>query len=243
MKTALVCIAKDEDHYIEEWIDYHSKIGFDHIFIYQNNWTYNKSKKENTFWLKCDGQAMQLPAYNHFIINYSYNYKWIAFFDVDEFLVLNKHKNLKDFLEEYQDCNSIGINWAVFGDNNHKTVIDNNYKVLSRFTQRAKEDFISNRHIKTIMQTPCSYMVNPHYSSSPYWFNLNKERCTGPFNENVDWSVAQLNHYCTKSLQEMQYKISRGRADMINKRHPDELIKEAKCNEIEDLKALIFFNS
>ena len=33
-KVALVAIAKDEDHYIEEWIRYHLKLGFDHVIIY-----------------------------------------------------------------------------------------------------------------------------------------------------------------------------------------------------------------
>jgi hypothetical protein len=30
MKVALVCIAKDEDHYVQEWLSYHSK--FDRPF-------------------------------------------------------------------------------------------------------------------------------------------------------------------------------------------------------------------
>jgi len=38
-KIALVTMAKDEDFYLQEWIDYHLKLGFDDIFIYQNNWT------------------------------------------------------------------------------------------------------------------------------------------------------------------------------------------------------------
>lgn len=38
MRCALVCIAKDEDDYIREWADYHLKIGFDDIYILQNNW-------------------------------------------------------------------------------------------------------------------------------------------------------------------------------------------------------------
>ena len=38
MKIALVCIAKNEDDYIEEWVNYHLKLGFSKIFIYENNW-------------------------------------------------------------------------------------------------------------------------------------------------------------------------------------------------------------
>ena len=34
-------------------------------------------------------------------------YDWVAFFDVDEFLVLKKHKNIKDFIEVYKDYNGL----------------------------------------------------------------------------------------------------------------------------------------
>lgn len=34
MKSAIVCIAKNEDHYIDEWIKYHLKLGFAKIFVY-----------------------------------------------------------------------------------------------------------------------------------------------------------------------------------------------------------------
>ena len=34
MKTALVCIAKDEDNYIDEWLKYHLKLGFSNIYVY-----------------------------------------------------------------------------------------------------------------------------------------------------------------------------------------------------------------
>ena len=36
MKCALVCIAKDEDHYIQEWVDYHLMLGFSDIYVWQN---------------------------------------------------------------------------------------------------------------------------------------------------------------------------------------------------------------
>jgi phosphosulfolactate synthase (CoM biosynthesis protein A) len=36
MKVALVCVAKNEDNYIDEWLNYYNKLGFDNIFMYQN---------------------------------------------------------------------------------------------------------------------------------------------------------------------------------------------------------------
>lgn len=34
MKTALVAIAKDEDNYLKEWVEYHLKIGFDDVYVF-----------------------------------------------------------------------------------------------------------------------------------------------------------------------------------------------------------------
>ena len=31
IKVALVCVAKSEDYYLEEWLDYNNKLGFDKI--------------------------------------------------------------------------------------------------------------------------------------------------------------------------------------------------------------------
>lgn len=59
MKTAIVCIAKNEDNYIDEWIKYHTKLGFDYVYVYQNDWRYagDKSRFSNVHWLELDGRA------------------------------------------------------------------------------------------------------------------------------------------------------------------------------------------
>ena len=42
MRTALVAIACNEDHYLREWFSYHHTIGFDDIYVYQNNWHFKE---------------------------------------------------------------------------------------------------------------------------------------------------------------------------------------------------------
>jgi hypothetical protein len=55
-KIALVCMAKNEDYYLQEWINYHLKLGFDGIHIFQNNWRFqNKIENENVFFHEYDG--------------------------------------------------------------------------------------------------------------------------------------------------------------------------------------------
>lgn len=89
MKTALICIAKNEDNYILEWINYHLKLGFDDIFIYANDWQYAINNAKVKLY-QIQGNQQQVNAYNHFLKHNNYNYDWAAFLDVDEFLVLKK---------------------------------------------------------------------------------------------------------------------------------------------------------
>jgi hypothetical protein len=37
LKTAIICIAKMENAYIRDFVEYHRRLGFTHIFIYDNN--------------------------------------------------------------------------------------------------------------------------------------------------------------------------------------------------------------
>jgi hypothetical protein len=233
MKVALVCIAKNEDPYIEEWVSYHLKLGFDHVFIYENNWRCSFSHPKLTK-IPFDGDVMQVKSYNNFIKHRSNEYDWAAFFDVDEFLVLKKHQDLKSFISDYTDFNGIGVNWCYFGNNGHEK-INGNYSVLERFTKR-KKDF--DQHIKTILKLNKSFRMDVHCSNVDL-IGTNKVPFNGPFHVNGGIEVAQLNHYFTKSKEEFKLKAQRGRADTGTVR-PLSDFDSHNFNEIEDLLALNF---
>ena len=57
MKIALVCIAKDEDNYLREWLDYHFKIGFDDAYVYCNNWQPHIAVPKNTHLIDFPGMC------------------------------------------------------------------------------------------------------------------------------------------------------------------------------------------
>lgn len=65
-KIAVAAIVKDEDNYLEEWADYHLKLGFDDVFVWQNNWRSQLAGKlgEHVHFKVCDGDYMQVKCYN-----------------------------------------------------------------------------------------------------------------------------------------------------------------------------------
>jgi len=230
MKVALVCIAKNEDNYIQEWVDYNKKLGFDDIFIYQNNWRCSIDEP-NVIKIEYDGVTRQIPCYNEFIKNYKKDYDWAAFFDVDEFLVLKKHKNIKEFIFDYKDHNGIGVNWVLFGDND-LSEINNEYSVIKRFT---KCQSIPNKHIKTILNLKEPNRMNVHGPNREI-VDTNYRRIKGPFNDKGLINIAQLNHYAGKTKEEFILKCERGRADFKTGRNINEF-DGLNFNEITDLTA------
>ena len=237
-KVALVCIAKNEDNYIDEWISYNFKLGFDDIYVYANDWSFHNDNP-NVIVKHISGLQQQVPAYNDFISLYNWKYDWAAFFDVDEFLVLKKHKNVQELLSDYNQFPAIGINWYFFGSNGHKKV-DNNYSVIDRFTKRQS---VANKHVKTIAKLPCSHAVGIHDLVNCTWFDTNKNPHRGPFNEDLVVDIAHINHYFTKSKEEFVNKVNRGRADTTYKRDLSEYDEEKNWNEIEDLAAYNFYHN
>ena len=236
MRVALVCIAKNEDHYIKEWCDYHLKLGFDQIFIYQNDWVCDL-EMENVTKLTMNGPTKQMESYNTFIKTYHQEFDWAAFFDVDEFLVLKKHNSVKDFISDYSEYDAIGINWVFFGDNNI-TELENNTSVLKRFTKRQKG---INSHIKTILKMNDGVFMSIHNPIVPNEIvDTNFNKFSGPFNPNGDDNIAQLNHYFVKTKKEFIQKIDRGRPDITIKRNISDF-EPHNLNDIDDFSALNFY--
>lgn len=231
MKVALVAIAKNEDKYLAEWVNHYKKIGFDKIYLYENNY---RSIIEDPIMIKtpCDGECKQLYAYNHFIQNYGPSYDWAAFFDIDEFLTLKKHSNIKNFISEYRnDTYALAINWIFFGNNFIEKYDPNNNSLINRFKMRQRK---VNEHIKCIIKMiPNIQMIHPHYANT-YWKDVNGIYGSGPFNYSGTDDIVQLNHYVCKTKDEYMEKVLRGRADVPVARSIEEF-EGMNYNEVEDL--------
>jgi hypothetical protein len=237
IKVALVCIAKNEDPYIQEWVEYNTKLGFDHIHLFQNDWR-TDYEHPNLIKYVIDGLNKQRSAYNLFLHQYGNRYDWAAFFDVDEFLVLKKHKTIKEFVLDYNDKAGVGINWVMFGNNGHTEVIDNEYSQIKRFTKREKG---INNHIKTILNLKYNFLMDIHNPVNLMVSDTNGNLINGPFNDKGTDEVAQINHYYCKTPDEFIKKCERGRADTAYYRnvYPDNY-NPSNLNDVEDLWAYNF---
>lgn len=228
MDTALVCIAKNEDCYINEWLRYNLKLGFSHIFVYQNNWRATLADdlicNDHIHLIEWDvpnNTNAQLNCYNAFIINHWHEFSWTAFFDVDEFLVLKDGICIDDFLKKHPNDIALKVHWRLFGDNGLQSVEDGNFSVVDRFTKSAA---LPSQQVKTLLHTSLakdSQRMVGHVCSpaSPIDVNSNE---------------AELAHYMCKTWQEFFSRRAGSDSFFYGK------VDEFKNANIEKMRA--FFN-
>lgn len=235
MQTAICCIAKCENNYLREWVDYHLALGFSRIFIYDNNDVDGErieplfeDNKQVTI-LDCRGEkAYQNKAYTQFYKMYGNDFDWIAFIDVDEFITFSEKsglKNIEDFLGRFDEkAQVIHLNWMCFGDNG---IVDlGDYNVLGRFTipldfdKKVKYDFPENNHVKSIFRGKLrsdNIIIGAH-TFDVGEFQVVDSRgnvCDNSFFLPYDFSIAYVRHYVTKTIIEWILKKSRGRVSTI----------------------------
>ena len=260
MSVALVAIAKMEHNYIEEWVRYNLHIGFDTIYIYENDDEpkYAEMLKEfpQVTVIRYPGpgtptRSIQYHMLNDFCRDYKHKHKWIAHFDLDEFLVLKKHKTIHEFCNEYLGNNEGGIAvcWAHFGDNGHTTYSPE--PVTFRFTKR--ENFKTLRYcfVKCIMCTSCIRKYTdfhiPDLSGGTIKTTSGTVVACRQTND-LSFDVVQLNHYLCKSWEEFGRKKIRGQAGLPSThpnrfgqgkggRYSKEFFDQNNKNEVDDFLA------
>ena len=115
MKTSVCAIIKNEHKYLKEWVLYYLQLGFDevclgedpdsksHQYIVDN---IGSDKVKLVKLAQCmpdkNGNkcSLQISWYDKYFQDNKDKFDWIAFFDIDEFLVLEK-ETLHMFLSDY----------------------------------------------------------------------------------------------------------------------------------------------
>jgi hypothetical protein len=243
IRCVLVCIAKAERLYIEEFINYYLKLGFYKIIIYDNSDSneLNFLNSPSVQIINFPGNIKQLAAYEHFLKYLKHQYHYVAFFDVDEFLVLKRHNNINDFCLQHIPSGALGVNWYIFGNNGQTKYEPRG--VLERFTRRSS---IMDHHVKTIAKCSDILKMKIHepetLKKGTYFKNISghKLELGCAFNFKKDDTIVQLNHYFTKSDEELQIKCDRGRADLAENRKYEENKIFLEFNDVEDTLARDF---
>ena len=240
LKICLCAIGKQENLYVKEFVQHYIKLGYNKIFIYDNN-DVDDERFEDIIQDEIDKgfvsiinyrgykSPKQLSSYRDCYEKNKKTYNWLSFFDFDEYLELKPNGiKIQNFLnnERFNNCQVIKTNWVFYVNNNSlyydkKPIKERNYTSIK-----------PNRHIKSTVIGNLSFnywskATTPHSSRhklktcSPSGKRIDY---SSAFNEPPDIKYAFLNHYHFKSFEEYCIKLKRGKPD----RHNRNLIKNIK---------------
>lgn len=238
MICAICAIARFENRYIREWVDYHLSIGFSHIYIYDNNrqgeerisdaldiTSLHYSNRVDIIPFHEVTVCPQLKAYNDCYKRFDFN--WMAFIDIDEFITISSksgYKNVEEFIQSKKDFDVILLNWMFYGDNGHLS--NNETPVLERFKTPLPIHFsVSNLfgkqpingHVKSIVKSGLDTSFHsPHVCYGDFkCCNADGQRIP---NKAYQWMISvdkvYIRHFYTKSTEEfLETKCRRPAAD------------------------------
>ncbi len=215
--VVVVCIVKDEADYLEEWLAYHVALGVDHFIIYDNGSTdgsaalleryINHGLVTRIDWPLGGGQ---LSAYNHSLRMFGAAARWLAYYDVDEFLVPLLDDDIPSFLARFDDAAVVRVPRVEFGFSGHRSPPAG--LSMDAYTQVANVldlDPSLPPRVKSIVQPGAVSAIDIHLA-----FPADDPAPRAP-TETAEESVrgiAQLNHYYTRSFEEFEAKRFRGSA-------------------------------
>lgn len=223
LKTArvmLCTILKQEQLYVDEWLEYHRFLGYDYAELYDNGdypspYLAGLHEKYGDFVnvTYLPGQGRQITAYRSCVKRNLAENVWSTFIDADEFVVLRKHNNIKDFLHDVApDGGAVVLNWSMFGGNT--TLTHKPGPVVVRFIHTTP---LVNQHLKSTAYVP--HILHPSIHNCvlhPGFPSVDSHRVpvnsSSPFLPSGDREIANVNHYNLKSLEEFMLKRHRGRA-------------------------------
>lgn len=220
--VAICCVAKNEDLYADEWLNHYRRFGVSHFYWIDNNDTKTAKIKEISTCKdvtvidangidKLKDMGYQQGAYQLVYNKYGKEYVWIGFLDLDEFVEIDNGMSLVELLNQpmFYGTTSVSMHWRYFGDNG--LVKYDERPLCERFKEPApidvkyasKED--ENRYVKSFVRTELPIECGIH--TSKFYGSLNKlanGKLREPYEDvaSVDVSVARVNHYGTKTIEE-----------------------------------------
>lgn len=242
MKISICAIAckHNEEHYIDEWINYHLGLGIDDIYLFLDDWRdfQNTNDKVKDIHITTNAPNKQILAYNHFSLELSKNCDWVFFIDCDEYLnFTNCGTTLKYYLSNAKNnCSGIALNWKFYsGKIDDDNPFKNTYRVVDRFRYRQSG---YNFHVKSAINYDFIRRHNMRLPTFIYPHNPVNYPLTcaddqiiqnTPFHNLYAGHLANIpaerktvpfyiHHYWSKSFPEFANKFNHKRADCGRKR-------------------------
>lgn len=202
MNNIICTFIKIENQYLNDWCKYHINLGFDNIYIYNNDSIngyigdyLDNSIKNKVHIIKINNKKLQKKdLYSIFYNLFKFNFKWCAFIDIDEFIVLTKWSNISHFLnEEYFN------NIFILRLNNYIYKTGNRIEKLNKLS---KSKYFKNRILENNYKNQTKPIVKGSLNDIYFKLDLNSN-----INPQISSELNLINKTIT-SEKEMYYNSS-----------------------------------
>ena len=198
------------------------------------------------FWTR--GRQQQ-RAYDRALRYMSGKTRWLGFIDADEFLFPSTEKDLPTVFRDFEDYVAVSVNWVAFGSNGHQSPPEG--FVIENFTDRGDLEhrlpmprlrdatfpddhphayLPMNTHVKTVLDPSRTIRLRTahHYKYLPGLSAVteNKTPIDAPVTDTVSIDRLRINHYWSKSLDQLQEKISKGAVESHKRKTPHNYAKD-----------------
>jgi hypothetical protein len=234
-RVGVAAIVKNESQYIGEWMQFHALQGVCHFYIYDNGCTDDTLEVARrhavgtqctiipwrTFLLAEEHNfSIQALAYAHALCNFGSHFRWMAFIDVDEFLFSPTGRPLPAVLNDLSHLPAISVPWTNFGPSGHETkpegLVVENYTECAQHPLHPKQRSLL-RYKSIVDPAEVSGMGSHHFPLKKLGLvSLNERGDTLNLHSNTDpafvaTDLLRLNHYFTRSREEMAQRLAKGR--------------------------------
>ncbi len=212
---AACAIFRNEAPFLKEWIEFHAGAGFTHFYLYNNFSTDDFREVLEPFiqrglvtLVDWPVPAGQVAAYRHCIRRHWRDARWIAFFDLDEFLFSPERIDIRQLLEERGEVPGIHVWQHFFGSSGHSVTPPG--PLVDAFTRRAA--LSTHTTVKTIANPRAVRLVGIHQFG--FWWGQSVDVVGKAFTPSTApiVEVLRINHYWSRSLDDLDRKIRRGDA-------------------------------
>lgn len=249
-----VCIFNNEADYLQEWIEYHRIVGIEHFYLYNNNSDdhylsvldpyIKQGIVELTNWPsppERNWSHWQVLAYEDCLKKCKHLTKWLAFFDVDEFIIPVVDQTIPEFLKDYENYAGVTIFWQNYGTS-FLPSIPQDQLLIESLTLKYPWDYEKNMWVKTIAQPKkikkC-YIHTMKYHKGHFAVTPDFNRKKG---DKPEIDKIRINHYWTRA-EDFFYNVKIPRLQRyLYKEITQDMIERifSESNQVEDLAIFPF---
>ncbi|QEH95183.1 glycosyltransferase family 2 protein [Gluconobacter thailandicus] len=228
MKVAVVAIVRDEASDILAWLGWYVRLGVDTVVLFDDGSTDGMDRLVTDAACVHDIRLYRIKGgsgshvdrqrlvYLEALEHLKAEFDWIGFLDADEYLSLQNHDTIQDFLGSFPDeVGAVGINWCNYGSSGHVT--KPLMPAFHAFTHHYKPENGINRHVKSFLRPDrwSGHWYNVHYFDvAPYSYvdpagrEIYWSDTKGIIQDPPDWNGARILHF---QLRSMEHYIDRAR--------------------------------